>query len=313
MIVFLSLIYIALLALLVRFKIIKLTLGWKISPLIWMTALFVGLFMPMQFWAPAGKAVVAQYSVPIVPNVAGQVIEVSVLPNKPLLKGDLLFRLDSTPYQAAKDQVVAQLELAQIRLKDSQALLKTQAISESQVELYQAQVKQYTAALKSADYNLQQTNVLAPADGFATNLALRVGARVTNFPFSPVMAFVERDARVVALQMPQAYLRHIKPEQSIELTFKIFPGEIFSGKVESVVMASSQGQVSMSGNMTAPKALAAVPFVVRLLVDDQQLMSRLPAGALADVAVYTDQGASTHVIRKVMLRMTAWMNYVIPT
>jgi len=181
MIVFLTLVYVAILFSLVKFKVIRLTLFWKLSPVIWMTLLMVGLFIPMQFWAPAGSAVVAQYSVPIVPNVSGQVIEVNAKPNQALKKGELLFKIDPTPFVASRDQVLAKLELAKIRLADAEALVKTNAISKSRVEQYQAQVKQYTAALVGAEYNLAQTEVKAPADGFVTNLALRTGTRVASF------------------------------------------------------------------------------------------------------------------------------------
>ena len=312
MIVFLSLIYVAVLAVLVKLKFVRLTLWWKLSPLVWMLLLFVGLFLPMQFWAPAGQAVVGQYSVPIVPNVAGQVVEVSVEPNQSLQKGDLLFRIDPVPYEAARDQIKAQLELAQLRLQDGQSLLKTKSVSEALVEQYEAQVKRFSAALKSAEYNLQQTRVVAPSDGFATNLALRVGARVTTLPLAPAMAFVESDERIVGLQIPQAYLRYVQPGQEVELTFKIFPGQVAQGKVEQVVMATSQGQLSVSGNMITPTQVSAVPYVVRVVMQDEALLQRLPAGAVAEAAIYTEHGRSTHIIRRVMLRMTAWLNYVVP-
>ena len=54
MIVFLTLCYCALLALLLKLGIVKWTLWWKISPLVWMLLLFIVLFIPMQWGAPAG-------------------------------------------------------------------------------------------------------------------------------------------------------------------------------------------------------------------------------------------------------------------
>ena len=51
MIVFLTLCYIAALALALKLGFIKLTLWWKLSPLVWMLVLFVILFLPMQWGA----------------------------------------------------------------------------------------------------------------------------------------------------------------------------------------------------------------------------------------------------------------------
>jgi len=312
MIVFLTLVFVAILAVLVKVNIIKLNLWWKLSPLLWMTFLLVALFIPMQFWAPAGKAIVVQYSVPIVPNVSGQVIEVPITANVNIKKGDVLFRLDPTPFEAAREQVAAQLELANLRLTDALQLAETNSISQSRVELYQAQVKQYTAAIANADYNLAQTVVKAPADGFVTNLGLRPGTRVASFPITQAMAFVENSERVIGAQIPQSYLRFIKPGQTAELTFKLFPGKIFRAHTEFIAKATASGQVTPSGSMLAARELAAAPFMVRLKLEDDTMMNSLPAGALASVAIYSDAGKSTHIIRKVMIRMDSFLNYVIP-
>ena len=48
MIVFLTLCYVAILAVLVKVKVIKLNTFWKISPALWMVLLLVVLFIPMQ-------------------------------------------------------------------------------------------------------------------------------------------------------------------------------------------------------------------------------------------------------------------------
>ncbi len=310
MILFLTLIYVGLLAAAVKLNLIRLTLFWKLSPVIWMVILLVGLFIPMQFWAPAGQVVVVQYSVPIVPNVSGQVTEVAVQPNQQVREGDLLFRIDAEPFEAARDQVAAQLELARIQLGDSEVLRKQSAISESRYERDQAQVKQLQAGLRAAEYNLRQTEVKAPADGYVTNLALRAGARVASFPIAPAMTFVDESEQVIGAQVAQSYLRYIESGLTGEVTYKMYPGQVFPVTVDYSVAATSQGQVLPSGNMVAPRDLQAVPYMVRLQpVGDSP---RLPAGAVGSVAIYSDTGQATHIIRKVMIRMDAFMNYVVP-
>ena len=41
-------------------------------------------------------------------------------------------------------------------------------------------------------------------------------------------------------------------------------------------------------------------------------IASVPGGAVGTGAVYTDAAKATHVIRKVMIRMQAWLNYLIP-
>lgn len=65
--------YIGILALFVWLRVIPFNLFWKMSPVIVLLALFVGLFIPMGWGAPSGPAVVLRNSVQIVPNVTGEV------------------------------------------------------------------------------------------------------------------------------------------------------------------------------------------------------------------------------------------------
>ena len=56
---------------------------WKASPLIVLLLLNIGLFIPMGWGAPQGKALVYRNAVSIVPDVAGEVVDVPVAPNAP--------------------------------------------------------------------------------------------------------------------------------------------------------------------------------------------------------------------------------------
>jgi multidrug efflux pump subunit AcrA (membrane-fusion protein) len=89
-------VYLLILFLLVWFKVIPFNLFWKISPLIVLVALTVGLFIPMGWGAPSGPLLVGRHSVQIVPDVSGEVLDVPVQPNVPLKADDVLFRIDPT-------------------------------------------------------------------------------------------------------------------------------------------------------------------------------------------------------------------------
>ena len=66
----------------------------------------------------------------------------------------------------------------------------------------------------------------------------------------------------------------------------------------------------MGGLAVAPTSVQAAPFVVRFKLDDQEVAQRLPAGSTTGLAaIYTDQVKASHVIRQVVLRQTAILNY----
>jgi hypothetical protein len=52
--------------------------------------------------------------------------------------------------------------------------------------------------------------------------------------------------------------------------------------------------------------------VVRVRLDDSDFAGRLPAGSVGTAAIYTDHLKPTHVVRRVILRQIAIINYINP-
>jgi multidrug resistance efflux pump len=154
--------------------------------------------------------------------------------------------------------------------------------------------------------------VRAPADGYVTNLALRKGARVANLPLAPVMAFIDTSNTLIGVELAQIDARYVAPGQAVEVTFKYLPGQVFKGKVETVLQAIATGQVQTSGLAVQSKAIEAAPFVARVKLDDAALADSLPAGSTGTAAIFTDRVRAAHVIRKVLLRQIAITNYINP-
>lgn len=302
--------YIALLALFVWLKFIPFNLFWKLSPVIVLLVLLIGLFIPMGWGAPSGPAAVLRNSVQIIPSVAGEVVDVPVAANTPVKEGDVLFRIDPTTYQAQVETIEAQLKFAELRRSQFSELQSRDTGRAFDVQQREAEVQELQAQLEGAKWNLDRTTVRAPADGYVTNLALRNGARVTAQ--SPVMAFIDTSETIFGAEIPQIYARYIEVGQPIEITFKTFPGEVFPGRVETVLQAIATGQTQVSGLAVSPTEVQAAPFVVRIKLDDQEVAQRLPAGSTGLVAIFTDRVKAAHVIRKVVLRQTAILNYVNP-
>jgi multidrug resistance efflux pump len=304
--------YLVLLFLLVHFKVVRFNLFWKLSPFLVLALILFGLLVPMGWGAPQGSAVVVRNSVAIVPDVAGEVAEVPVVANTPLKAGDVLFRIDPVPYDAQVKAIEAQLKLSATRLAQMTQLFERDSGRGFDVEQRQSEVDQLKAQLESAKWNLDKTTVRAPGNGYVTNVALRKGARVANLPLTPVMAFIDTSDTIIGVEIAQNGARYIRPGQAVEMTFKFIPGHIYSGKVESVLQAIATGQVQTSGTAATPKVIEAAPFVARVVLDDAAFARTLPAGSTGEAAIFTDHLKATHIVRKVLLRQTAILNYVNP-
>jgi RND family efflux transporter MFP subunit len=298
MIVVLLNVYLVLLFILVKLKIVPFNLFWKISPVIVFLLLMIGLFIPMNWGAPQGTELVVRNSVAVVPNVAGEVTDVPIEPNKPIKANDVLFKIDPVPFQSQVDALGAQLKFAELRLSQMTQLQRADTGRAFDVEQRQSEVDQFRAQFEGAKWNLEQTVVRAPADGYVTNLALRKGACVASLPLSPVMAFIDTSDTLIGVEIQQIDARYIRPGQFVEATFKFFPGKVFSGKVEAVLQALSTGQTQVSGQAVTPRQIQSAPFVVRIRLDDADVARQLPAGSTGDAAIFTDHVKAAHVIRR---------------
>ena len=154
----------------------------------------------------------------------------------------------------------------------------------------------------------------APADGYVTNLALRKGARVANLPLTPVMAFIdtsEHDHR----RRDRAERRALhRAGQAVEITFKFEPGAdpCRQGR-ERPAGGRNRTGADLRRWRLRPRRSQSAPFVgSRQARRRGRCAKRLPAGATGTAAIYTEAVKPTHVIRKVLLRQIAILNYVNP-
>jgi multidrug resistance efflux pump len=321
MIVFLTLCYIGVLFLLVKVKVITLNLWWKLSPIAWVVLLLIAFFIPMQWGAPTGVVNMYQEVQRVIPQVSGEVIEVPVKPLVPVSKGEVLFRIDPRPFEYQVAGLEAQLELAQINLKRAQKLKKTDFAAQVTIDQYQAEVGLLESQLNDARYDLEKTEVRAPANGYAVGVTLTVGQRVTSHSQAGWIAFVNQDKSTLALGIPQGYARYIEEGQSAEVTFKILPGKIFTATVEKIAPATPAAQLDPSGAIPMAPTAQDVPQPLAIILKLEEgafegaglsplSIAQTPGGAFGNGAIYTESSAMSHIIRKVMLRMTAWINYI---
>lgn len=186
------------------------------------------------------------------------------------------------------------------------------AAARAQFATAKAQVDASRADLSSAQWNLDQTAVYAPANGYAINVQLRPGSFVTAFPVAPAMSFVEEAYQVIGLYQ-QNELTMVEPGNEAEISLRMYPGRVIKAKVDSIIWAQAQGQVMQSGALPQTGAFPQVPgrFPVKLAVAEKDQDLFLAAGALGDGAVYTEHLAFLHIIRKVILRVGSITNYLV--
>jgi hypothetical protein len=169
------------------------------------------------------------------------------------------------------------------------------------------------AQLENARWQLQETTTRSPCDCYVVNLQLRPGGFVAGIPLNPVMSLIEADGQVIAFYH-QNELHQVAPGNEVEVALKTVPGRVIKGKVDSVVWAQGQGTWQPSGGLPPPAFVQNLPpgkFAVKFDIIERDRPLVLAAGAAGDAAIYTDHLHAVHIIRKVILRVGSYLNYLI--
>ncbi len=335
--------------------------------------LLVSMLLFMNYNHPHTRLATQYYiSTPIISNVRGKVIEVNpVKPNQLVKQGEVLFRIEPTPYQAEVDLRKAQLAEAEQSVKslnaDYQAakakvtesklmiaqrqkeferyrqLLGSNAVSRSDFDLREREylvakatheanlaalekaeglylskidgvntaVAQAQAQLEQAQFDLDSTVVKAPEDGFISQTLLREGMTANPLPLRPVMTFTHQQDKQFVAAFRQNSLLRLNVGNEAELAFPAIPGKVFKAEVIGILPAIGEHELQANGTLYTRRFIdnEAMPLVVLKLKEDMSAYN-LPYGTTAEVAVYTEHAHHLAMMRKILLRMNSWKNYL---
>lgn len=250
-------------------------------------------------WTRDGKVRAEQVS--ITPQVSGTITNLNIEDNQFVKAGSILFTIDVTPYHIAELNAQAQLAQAQSELgKASNEANRRKNLPRNyisaedmdtaniNVKAAQAAVKAAEATLEQARWQITQTTVTAPVDGWVTNLSTRTGNYATAG--QPVFALVDSHSFYVVGYFEETKLRHIQPGNAAQIV--LYSGHIpLSGKVQSIGRAIYDQSVESDSNLV-PDIKPNVPWVrlaqrvpVRIKLDEIPQGVTLVSGTTCTVSI----------------------------
>ena len=118
-------------------------------------------------------------------------------------------------------------------MKVAQAQLN---VANSLVTANQAQVKQFTAALQSAQIDLDHTNIKAPVDGVVVSRNVDVGQTVAASLAAPTLFLIAQDLTKMQVDtnVSEADVGRVRVNQPATFTVDAYPGQTFTGTVTSI-------------------------------------------------------------------------------
>jgi multidrug resistance efflux pump len=185
----------------------------------------------------------------------------------------------------------------------------------SQINGVNTTVAQVQAELDQARYYLDNTLMVAPEDGYIINLQVRAGMVAGIVRLGAIASFIVDADRYLLATFFQENLKYVKPGQPVEAALDLYPGQIFTGKVEAIWQGSGAGQLLPSGKLPrffyVPTELPQGQFAVAIRLDDKD-QSKFPIGTQGRATIYTNADSGFAVLRRIGIRAYTWSNWLYP-
>jgi len=250
-------------------------------------------------WTRDGKVRAEQVSV--TPQVSGTITRLQVKDNQFVHAGDVLFYIDETPYHIAVLNAEAQLAKSQSDLaKANNEANRRRHLSRNyisaedldtaniNVKAMQASVAVAEATLKQAQWQLTQTVVKAPVDGWVTNLSTRPGDYASTG--QPVFALVDSHSFYVVGYFEETKLRHIREGAPAQIVL-YSSSKRLQGHVSSIGRAIYDQSVETDSGLV-PDVKPNIPWVrlaqripVRIAFDQLPTDLTLVSGTTCTVSI----------------------------
>ncbi|WP_290538760.1 MULTISPECIES: HlyD family secretion protein [Alcanivorax] len=216
----------------------------------------------------------------------------------------------------SKQQVDTQRELVTAANADLQAARAALAKAETQlngsVDGDDPAVAAIKAQLDEARFDLENTIIRAPVDGFVTQLAVRPGMMAVPLPLKPLANFVNSEKRRYVGAFRQQSLLRLQPGSEAEVTFTSLPGQVFTGKLVEVLPTIAEAQLSAGQQLIGGDAFRRMDNEALAIIElePNESVDALPMGVSAQAAVYSEHLHHVAIIRRILLRMMSWQHYL---
>jgi multidrug resistance efflux pump len=170
-------------------------------------------------------------------------------------------------------------------------------------------VAQVLAQLDNARWELAQTTIVAPADGFVTLIALSVGDRALQAR-SALSFIVESEITLVGL-FPQNGFQAVRERAPVSIVFDNIPGRVFHAKIVGIPKGIGQGQVAVSGTLARPSALGgASTFPAVISIPDGVTRDSLQIGMSGSATAFSPKAGVVGILASILVWVSAYTAYL---
>ncbi|MEH2553836.1 multidrug resistance efflux pump [Bradyrhizobium algeriense] len=205
--------------------------------------------------------------------------------------------------QVQYETVTAQLNAAKATQQSAKLAL------DSEIGGVNTSVAQIQAQLDHAAWELSQTNVRAPADGYVTVVALSAGDRATQAR-STMSFIVEKEITIVGL-FSQNGFQTIKVAAPVDIVFDNAPGRVYHAKIIAIPKGIGQGQIAVSGTLARTTALGgATTFPAEISVPDEMSRDSLRLGMSGSATAFAANAGVIGLLASILVWVSSYTAYL---
>ena len=170
-------------------------------------------------------------------------------------------------------------------------------------------VAQIQAQLDNAKWELEQTTVRAPDDGYATGMALSVGDRASQA--RAVMSFIVASEIVIVGMFSPNGFPTIKPGAAVKLVFDDDPGRIHHATIVGIPQGIGEGQIAVSGTMARASSVRGAktyPALIPIPKDFDRNLLRL--GMPGTATVFAENAGVIGLIMSILVWINSYTAYL---
>ena len=183
--------------------------------------------------------------------------------------------------------------------------------AEASISGVNTDVARLQAEVDTAKFNLEQCTVRAPTDGTVQQNFLRSGMYAVPLPLRPVMVFLHDEKPKFTAAFLQNSAQRIEQGAEAEFILPAVPGRFFKARVLAVGEYIPQGQLQPRGNLIDPEQIKGEGRILVAIEAEEDLSKyQIVPGSSAQVAIYTEHFKHLDILRKVLLRMKSWTNFI---
>ena len=205
--------------------------------------------------------------------------------------------------QVQYETVSAQLNAAKATQQSAKLAL------DSEIGGVNTSVAQIQAQLENANWELSQTTIRAPSDGYVTSVALSVGDRALQA--RSTMSFIVESEITIVGMFSQNGFQTIKVGAPVDIVFDNAPGRIYHAKIAAIPKGVGQGQIAVSGTLARTTAVGgASSFPAVISIPDEMSRNSLRLGMSGNATAFAANAGVIGLLSSILVWISAYTAYL---